>query len=120
MLELLKWSISIFIGKAYLEDINMQQSRDIIISADCKIIDALIQLNNTKKKVLICVNSDGTLAGVVGDGDIRRGLIKGKDLKSNLRKSLNPCPIFVNIQANEQEAGSLLSAKIPVIPVIDT
>lgn len=97
----------------------MNKSQDILISTDAKIIDALVQLNESRKKILICTDADGGLAGVVADGDIRRALINGKRPEDPIVYALNKEPIFVNEQASYQEAQGLLTDKISIIPILD-
>ena len=37
-------------------------------------------LNNNQTRILLVIKKDGSLSGTVTDGDIRRGLLKGKIL----------------------------------------
>jgi len=97
----------------------MNRKTDINISIDAKIIDGLVQLNETQKKILICVNQDGTLAGVIADGDIRRAFINGSVPADSIRDALNPNALFLSELSSADEARSLLSSKISVIPVVD-
>ena len=87
----------------------MNKSADIIISIDAKIIDALVRLNQTQKKILVCTHPDGALAGVIADGDIRRALIDGRLPDDSVASALNPHPVFINEQASAADAQRLLT-----------
>lgn len=97
----------------------MIRDNDIFISVDAKIIDGLKLLNERQKKILICINNDKTLAGVVADGDIRRALVKGSMPGSSIKKALNKNAFFLNDQISFIEAQTFLSNTKSIIPVVD-
>jgi len=97
----------------------MLKGKELLIQIEEPIINALKVLNKTEKKVLICVNDEHKLLGVIADGDIRRALIKGVSIQDSLLHVMNPKPIFVTDQAHPDEAFRLLSKQSPVVPVVD-
>ena len=50
---------------------------NLIINDSMTIKDALIKLQDNKKRFLICTDSDNTIVGVITDGDIRRAFLNG-------------------------------------------
>ena len=57
-----------------------------IILKDRSISEAIKLLNQVKHKTLVVVNRDKKLFGTLTDGDIRRGILKGHDLKTKVGK----------------------------------
>ena len=50
---------------------------NLLISESCSIKDAMEAITLNKKQAVIVVDSQMDLKGVVTDGDIRRGILKG-------------------------------------------
>lgn len=59
------------------------------------ISDALINLSNSRFKMCIILDSKNNFKGVLNDGDIRRALLKGKNLTSKIDQVYNNKPIIV-------------------------
>ena len=55
-----------------------------IITVSAVIDDAIQSLNNSGLQVVIVVNGRDEFVGTITDGDIRRGLINGLNLKSSI------------------------------------
>ena len=60
--------------------------KDVIIKYNCKIKDIIKNINLTSKKISIIVDSKYNFKGIVTDGDIRRCLIKGYELRDSVKK----------------------------------
>lgn len=62
-----------------------------IIKSGCSVLDALKALNEIRTKYLdlFVENQDGVVLGVVTDGDLRRGLIKGAQLTDEVDSVMN-------------------------------
>ena len=58
----------------------------LFIKPDDQIKDAISILENTDKGIVLVVNEENVLLGTVTDGDVRRGLLKGFDLKMPISK----------------------------------
>ena len=98
---------------------KINKQHDIVINKNSTIFNALTQLENTKKKHLICVDDNMKLVGVVNDGDIRRSLIAGSNLDSSVTVSVNHSPVVLNSQTTQKEIEKMLSIRIRIIPIID-
>ncbi|NBL01076.1 MAG: cupin domain-containing protein [Erysipelotrichia bacterium] len=61
----------------------------VIINIRESILNAIEKLQNNKKRCLICVNDEETVAGVITDGDIRRGFLHGYTLQDSVQAILN-------------------------------
>jgi len=97
----------------------MITNNDILIHYKAPIIEALKSINNTQKKALICIDDQKKLVGILTDGDIRRGLIRNLSVNDRIEKVMNTSPLFVTQQINRDEADSLVSDKIRILPVVD-
>jgi dTDP-glucose pyrophosphorylase len=102
-----------------------------LILHNASIIEAMKKLNEVSETLTLFVMDDSdTLIGTLTDGDIRRGLIKGLDLKAPLKKffkkdfhyieqdknNFNKLKIF---RENKLKAVPLLSAEKKLIKIID-
>lgn len=68
--------------------------RKTFISENKKICNALEILNNNQIGIVLVIKEDGQLLGTLTDGDIRRGLLKGKTLGDNVTEIMNKKFIF--------------------------
>jgi dTDP-glucose pyrophosphorylase len=82
--------------------------------------EAIISLESTALRVALVVGSNKQLIGVVTDGDIRRGFIKGCSLGSPVSQVLNSEPVIVDKGASTHEIHVLMEKhKIQHLPVVD-
>ena len=54
-----------------------------------KLSDIIIKLNRSKSKTLFIINKKKELMGVITDGDIRRAIVKNKNLKISIKDIQN-------------------------------
>jgi dTDP-glucose pyrophosphorylase len=102
----------------------MHQFEDIwrkaILPRTATISCAISNLNNVPLKIILVVNELGILEGTVSDGDIRRGLLKGQSLNSQIFQIMRHDPL---VTPPDLERGLvlqlMLSNKILQIPIID-
>ena len=59
------------------------------------------------------------LIGVVTDGDLRRSLIKGSEMSTNIKKVMNTDFISLPIHTNDNKIRSTFSKKLRIIPLCD-
>ena len=91
------------------------------ILVDSNIRQAINILNKYGSKTIIVINNNKKLIGTLSDGDIRRSIIKGFNLKSSINRILNKKPIFIyEDQIDKKKIRKIfLEKKIYVIPVIN-
>ena len=96
--------------------------KDVLIREDQSIKEALKKLSRGGKKVLMVVDEGMKLLGTITDGDIRRALLKNKDLESPVSDIFNPDPIciFEEDASAEQIKKVLLENLIELLPVVDS
>jgi CBS domain-containing protein len=69
--------------------------KDITIHPQATIREAMEALDKTAEKILLVVDENHSLIGSLTDGDIRRFILKGRDLKSVIEDAYKPNPVFV-------------------------
>ena len=95
--------------------------KNITIHSQATIKEAMEALDKTAEKVLLVVDDEQVLIGTLTDGDIRRHILKGRDLIGTIRNAFHPNPIFI-LQKNfdpDKIKAVFLKNKIDLIPILD-
>jgi dTDP-glucose pyrophosphorylase len=93
----------------------------ITVSVDSHIIDAIKAIDNGRLQAALVVDDQNRLKGIVTDGDIRRGLLRGLSLSSPLREVMNPHP--VTVQEHEPREAAIRQIRdlgTRHLPIVDT
>ncbi|PIQ85221.1 MAG: hypothetical protein COV74_09690 [Candidatus Omnitrophica bacterium CG11_big_fil_rev_8_21_14_0_20_45_26] len=93
--------------------------QDLLISSTTILLEALKQLEETRERILICVDQDQRLLGVISDGDVRRALIQGAELNDPIDRWMQKDPVFVNDQCKVEEVMRFVSDRIRVVPIVN-
>ncbi len=81
---------------------------------------AIRNLNETSLQIAMVVSGDGLLLGIVTDGDIRRGVLRGLDLTGSIDSITFRDPLVVTPQVERETALQLMRAnRIHQLPVVD-
>lgn len=91
----------------------------LIINQECSIKQAMIRMNDHCLDTVFVVDSDNTLIGVVTNGDIRRGLLGGKNLNDYLTGIMNRNFVSASINDKRSDVLSLRKDGINTIPLVD-
>lgn len=92
----------------------------ILLHVNDSIRKAMLKIDQSALRFAVVVDSKNTLLGTVTDGDIRRALIKGKELHDNLSGVMNIDPYFVsNDISNEAVLEELKSRRYLAVPVVE-
>ena len=95
---------------------NWKQS---ILTKNALIKDVIHNLNKTRFKICMIVENQKP-AGVVTDGDIRRGLLKDLSLNDKVLKIIKKKPITINENFDVKKVIQLLDLKdVDSVPIID-
>jgi dTDP-glucose pyrophosphorylase len=92
-----------------------------ILASDSTIRTALEKLTLLGESLtLFIIDTNFKLIGVVTDGDIRRGLIKGRELEEPVVKVMNKNYKFINEEElTIEEINELKKSSVKIIPVLD-
>lgn len=94
--------------------------KDLQISIDANINEALIKLNDQSSFLTLFVVENDKIKGTVTDGDIRRGLINGKDVETSVREIMNKDFIYILEQEYDQKKINFIIQKnIKVVPLLN-
>lgn len=95
--------------------------KNLCINKSITVIEAMKKLDQTAEKVLFVVNSKNQFLGTITDGDIRRHILKGKGLKSNISAIYNAEAVYLDKKQFSVDTVRelLLKDKIPVLPIVD-
>ncbi len=94
--------------------------RQAILPASATIAQAIRNLDQVAIKIVLVANETGVLEGTISDGDIRRGLLKGLDMNSQLTGIIHRDALVVPPEMGRELVMQLMVAnKIQQIPVVD-
>ena len=77
----------------------MNKLSDLLVSHNSDALEALKAINKTKSFIALIIDKDHKLIGTITDGDIRRGLLNGKKLDSNVQNFMHKD--FLSIKESE-------------------
>lgn len=98
----------------------MKNINQIKIFETSKVSEALKKMSVGGIKIVLVVNDKDNLVGTLSDGDIRRGLLNGLDLNSNVETIVFKSPTTAKISDTKDKLLKLaLSKQIYQIPIID-
>lgn len=94
--------------------------RELLLPPGSTIREALARIDRGGRQFVLVLDKE-RLVGLVTDGDIRRGLIRGVDLDDPVDTVLNRAPITVGTDAVQEDIDRLKSEKgVRDIPVVDS
>ena len=95
-------------------------ANDIIITTEYSIADAIERLNVTGRMFLIIADENRTLMGNLTDGDLRKGMLKVRDLNVSVSAIMNTSPITVPPEVNHDHIAQIFAnGQIKALPVVD-
>src|ERR1700730_516538 len=97
----------------------MTNVEELLLQEQASAYEALILLDKTGHRFLFIVNEEGRLAGVLTDGDIRRGLLKGHNIHTAVVLFMRTQFVWLPVEATDREISAALSGNISFIPLLD-
>jgi dTDP-glucose pyrophosphorylase len=94
--------------------------RDSLLPVHSTMQQAIRNLSDSSLQIALVVSPEGFLVGTITDGDIRRGLLKGKDMKSPIDGIIFREPLVVPPEVKRETMIQIMLAnKIHSLPIID-
>ncbi|MFQ5456322.1 MAG: sugar phosphate nucleotidyltransferase [Nitrospirota bacterium] len=95
--------------------------KDIFICESASVKDTLKRLDKTAEKVLLITDAENRLLGTITDGDIRRYILKGRNLEDDIREVYNKSPFFIKKRDSSIEhiKEILIKNKVYLLPIVD-
>jgi len=94
--------------------------RDNCILADAPITDALNKLDALENKVLFVIDENDRVLGSLTDGDVRRAILKGITLDSNVKEFSRPDPVVMHAGDEANLKRVLKERSVGIIPILDS
>ena len=82
--------------------------------------DAIENLIASSLQIIVIIDSNGVLIGVINDGDIRRGVLRGLKLTDSIKEILNRNPIVVDENESSDSVMKLMNDNhFVAVPIVD-
>lgn len=92
----------------------------LIQEGDAKVIDAIRVLDAAATGIVLVVDGENRLKGAIGDGDIRRGFLRGEALDSPIAHVMNAGVFTVSIGTSRAQVLDIMKArKFNQVPIVD-
>jgi perosamine synthetase len=92
----------------------------ITLNKNSSLKDALKLINKNGMGLCFVINKKKRILGSLSDGDVRKGLIKGLNLSSSVKKIMNKNALVLNYSLPLDKIIKHFSDKIKVIPLINS
>ncbi|RUO49513.1 nucleotidyltransferase family protein [Pseudidiomarina donghaiensis] len=93
--------------------------KQVVVAPSTTLQSALKQLDEGALRIVLVCDEAMHLQGVVTDGDVRRGLLRGVGLEAPVSQVMNTQPITVTPETSRSDAVALMQSKsILAIPVV--
>jgi len=98
----------------------MKELNKIFVNNSATIKEAMRVIDRGSIKTAIVVDKSNKLCGMVTDGDIRRGILKGVSINEKIFEVMNKNPIYAYTNTPKEEILNILkNKKIPNLPLVD-
>ena len=96
--------------------------KNILIYEKDSIKHALKKLDKCIDKVLLVIDDANVLLGTITDGDVRRYILKGQGIESNVREVYNKNPAYLSNEGFSLEYAKdlIIRHKVTLLPVLDS
>lgn len=98
----------------------MTNWKDVTVSPETPFGDVIAKVDASGLQVALVLARDGSLAGILTDGDIRRAILAGKGLQVPVSEAMNRQPTTVSASTSNDEMLALMRRKIiHHLPLLD-
>lgn len=99
----------------------MKNFREYTIYPNSSIKSAFNKLSETCDLGLVVIDETDKLLGTLTDGDLRRALLNGASLESEIGSYINKTPLSVGLEVTSNPLNSLTEdLKIKIVPVVES
>ncbi len=82
--------------------------------------EAVRNLTESALQIILVISPDGSLAGTITDGDIRRGLLRGLDMQSPIDSVVKRAAMVAPLEMSRESALKLMQTnRIMALPIVD-
>ena len=99
----------------------MNELDNITILQGQSIYKAIEKITKNRKQFILVINNNHKLLGIVTDGDIRRGVLKGVTLDDCIEKIMNPNPFKATVEDTKDRIFHNMKVNgLQQCPVVDS
>lgn len=92
----------------------------LLVAPSASVREALETITKNSRQAVMVVDGDGRLVGIVTDGDIRRGFLRGVGIDGRVAELMNRQPIAAPAGIGRDEARALMQGRtLRHLPVVD-
>lgn len=91
----------------------------LFVKKDMTIRTAIERLDKVGKRILLVVEDDCYLIGVITDGDIRRWILKYGDVEDSLENIMSKSPKFLYLKERDKAISLMKKYRIDAVPILD-
>jgi dTDP-glucose pyrophosphorylase len=82
--------------------------------------DAINNLSASSLQIILIVESNNVLLGIVNDGDIRRGILRRLNLDDSIEEVINRDPLVVGPDMSRQSVVHIMNSNVlQAVPIVD-
>jgi dTDP-glucose pyrophosphorylase len=94
---------------------------DSILTSDKKLKHVVKSLNESKIKLVLCIDETSELIGTLTDGDVRRGLLNGMGMQTSILEIVNKNPVLSGPSTTRENIDELMDRhSIDLVPVVSS
>lgn len=98
----------------------IQRCGKVLVKSNTSLREALKQMDKAALQVLIVVDDENRILGIITDGDMRRAIINDVDFNKPVEMIMNKNPVTIHSPPNKNKALKLMKKyQIKHIPVLD-
>jgi dTDP-glucose pyrophosphorylase len=86
--------------------------RKAVVTADAPLSEAIRRIDSGGCQLAIILDQEGRLAGLLSDGDVRRAILRGCDLKTPTAEVMNKLPTTAPSTASKEELLATMRRKV--------
>ena len=87
--------------------------KNITVKPDITIRQAMKNLSQSGEKCLVIIDKENTLLGTLSDGDLRKAILKGKDMNNTIKNIYQSKPtVFIKGKYRIKEVKKIFTQKI--------
>ena len=99
----------------------MKNWRELLVSPNESIREAIRRIDSGRAQIVLVVDAGGRLAGTITDGDVRRGILKGRSLDDAAERVMNPSPLTAHVnESREALLRMMRQRQLHQIPLLDS
>ena len=98
----------------------MKNFRNVVVTPQTLLRDAIACIDSSGLQLAVVLHSDGRLAGMLSDGDVRRAILRNCDLATPVAELMNTHPLTAHVTTSPRELLALMRRTgLHHIPLLD-